>query len=134
MLFAAILAVGLYQPAQPSAKDPGAQGTADKNDKKIEIVSITGCLREPTPNTWTLENATDPAPSVANAPPAKEIPSTPPVGKNTYRLIGVSEFNLPAHKGHTVIIKGLFIKAAPLSRVNMTSVTMVAASCPAAAK
>jgi len=108
------------QAAQPSAK--------------VEIVSVTGCLKEAPTNTWTLTSATDPVPSVANAPSAKEIPSTPPVGKNSYRLIGVSEFNLPAHKGHTVIIKGLFIKAAPLSRVNMTSVTMVAASCPAAAK
>jgi hypothetical protein len=137
----AILVVGLFATATPSTdsggrgrpdeKAPGGQGSPDK---KIEIVSVTGCLREATPSNWTLENATDPVPSVANAPPAKEIPSTPPVGKNSYRLIGVSEFNLPAHKGHTVIIKGLFIKAAPLSRVNMTSVTMVAASCPAAAK
>ncbi len=131
MLFAAILAVGLYQPAQPAAKDPGGQGPPDK---KIDVVSVTGCLRDATANNWTLENATDPVPSVANAPPAKEIPSTPPVGRNSYRLIGVSEFNLPAHKGNTVIIKGLLIKAAPLSRVNMTSVTMVAASCPAAGK
>jgi hypothetical protein len=102
--------------------------------KKVDIVSVTGCLRESAPNTWTLENATDPVPSLANAPPAKDVPTTPPVGKNSYRLIGVSEFNLPAHKGHSVIVKGLFIKAAPMSRVNVTSVTMVAASCPAAAK
>lgn len=137
----AILVVGLFATATPST-DSGGWGRSDKKDsggqgppdKKIEIVSVTGCLREATPSNWTLENATDPVPSVANAPPAKEIPSTPPVGKNSYRLIGVSEFNLPAHKGHTVIIKGLFIKAAPLSRVNVTSVTMVAASCPAAAK
>jgi hypothetical protein len=101
---------------------------------KVDIVSVTGCLRESAPNTWTLENATDPVPSLANAPPAKDVPTTPPVGKNSYRLIGVSEFNLPAHKGHSLIVKGLFIKAAPMSRVNVTSVTMVAASCPAAAK
>jgi hypothetical protein len=101
---------------------------------KVEIVSVTGCLREPTPNTWTLESATDPVPSIANAPPAKDIPATPPAGKNSYRLIGVSEFNLAAHKGHTVIIKGLFIKATPLSRVNMTSIAMVAATCVPAAK
>jgi len=129
----AILVVGLLVTATPSTNS-GGQGPPDNKDKKIDIVSITGCLREATPNNWTLENATDPVPSVANAPPAKEIPPAPPVGKNSYRLIGVSEFNLPAHKGHTVIIKGLFIKAVPLSRVNMTSVTMVAASCPAAAK
>lgn len=120
MFATVILVAALAQAAQPSLK--------------VEIVSVTGCLREATPNTWTLENATDPVPSTANAPPAKDIPATPPAGRNSYRLIGVSEFNLPAHKGHSVIIKGLFIKATPMSRVNMTSVTMVAASCPAAPK
>ena len=100
--------------------------------KKIDVVSVTGCLKEATPNNWTLSNATDPVPSSANAPPAAEVPKTPPVGKNQFRLIGVSEFNLPQHRNHTVIIKGLLIKAEPVSRVNMTSVTMVAATCPAA--
>ena len=99
--------------------------------QKIEIVSVTGCLKEATPNNWTLANATDPVPSSANAPPAAEVPKTPPSGKNQFRLIGVSEFNLPQHRNHTVIIKGLLIKATPVSRVNMTSVTMVAAACPA---
>ena len=99
--------------------------------QKIEIVSVTGCLKEATPNNWTLANATDPMPSSANAPPAAEVPKAPPAGKNQFRLIGVSEFNLPQHRNHTVIIKGLLIKATPVSRVNMTSVTMVAAACPA---
>jgi hypothetical protein len=101
---------------------------------KIDIVSVTGCLKEQTPNNWMITSATDPVPSSANAPPAKEIPSTPPAGKNEFRLIGVSEFNLPAHKDHTVVLKGLFIKATPLSRLNITSVTMVAPTCVAPAK
>ena len=101
---------------------------------KVEIVSVTGCLKESPPDTWTLTGATDPVPSSANAPTAKEIPAAPPAGKNTFKLIGVSEFNLPAHRNHTVVIKGLFIKAAPLSRVNMTSVTMVSPSCVQTAK
>ena len=98
--------------------------------QKIDVVSVTGCLREAPSNTWMLSNATDPVPSSANAPPRNEIPATPPVGKNEFRLIGVSEFNLAAHKDHTVIVKGLHIKATPVSRLNITSVTMVAASCP----
>lgn len=98
---------------------------------KVEIVSVTGCLKEATPNTWTVMNATDPVPSVANAPSPKEVPAAPPVGKNEFRLIGVSEFNLPAHKDHTVIVKGLFIKATPVSRLNITSVTTVSPTCPA---
>lgn len=101
---------------------------------KVEIMSVTGCLKEATPNNWTLAQATDPVPSTANAPPAKEIPETPPAGKNEFKLIGVSEFNLPSHRDHIVIVRGLFIKATPMSRVNVTSVTMVAPSCVAAPK
>jgi hypothetical protein len=102
--------------------------------KKIEIVSVTGCLKEATPDNWTLTAATDPVPSSANAPTAKELPSAAPTGKNAFRLIGVSEFNLPAHRDQTVVIKGLFIKATPMSRLNMTSVTVVSPSCVQPAK
>ena len=115
-----ILLLGLVQ-ATPAAR-------------KVEIVSVTGCLKESPPNTWTLSAATDPAPSSANAPSAKEIPATPPPARTCSPLIGVSEFNLPAHRDHTVVIKGLLIKATPMSRVNMTSVTTVSPSCVAAAK
>ena len=101
--------------------------------KKIDIVSMTGCLRETAPGTWMLTAATDPVPSTANAPPKADVPTAPPAGKNEVRLIGVSEFNLPAHKGHTVVLKGLYIKAAPVSRLNVTSVTMVSSSCAAGA-
>src|SRR5712692_1782888 len=101
---------------------------------KVDIVSVTGCLKEPAPNSWNLTSATDPVPSNANAPAARDILSTPPAGKNEFKLIGVSEFNLPAHKNHTVVVKGLFIKATPTSRLNITSVTMVAPTCVAPAK
>ncbi len=102
---------------------------------KVEIVSVTGCLRESAPNTWTLVSATDPVPSSANTPAPKDVPTTPPAGKNEFRLIGVFEFNMPAHKDHTVVIKGLFIKATPVSRVNVTSVTTATTSCaPGASK
>jgi len=101
---------------------------------KVDIVSVTGCLKEPTPNNWVITGATDPVPSSANAPAAKDIPATPPAGKNEFKLIGVSEFNLPAHKERTVVVKGLFIKASPTSRLNITSVTDVAPACVTAPK
>jgi hypothetical protein len=104
---------------------------AQEPPKKVDIVSVTGCLRETTPGTWVLANATDPVPSTANAPLPREIPTNPPAGTNEFRLIGVSEFNLPAHKGQTVIVKGLYIKATPVSRLNITSVTTVSPSCAA---
>jgi hypothetical protein len=101
--------------------------------QKVPIVAVTGCLAEQGTN-WSLTNATDPVPSIANGPPAGEAIKGPTSGTASYRLIGVSEFDLPAHKGHTVLVKGLLIKATPVSRVNVTSVTMVSSACAPAAK
>ena len=95
--------------------------------KKIDIVSVTGCLREHGSN-WVLVAATDPTPSSANQAPAADIPPAPPAGKNTFRLIGISEFNLPQMKDRTVVIRGLFIKD-KVSRINVTSAVEAVASC-----
>ncbi|MBY0494956.1 MAG: hypothetical protein K2Y23_12140 [Cyanobacteria bacterium] len=95
--------------------------------KKVEIVSVTGCLREQGPN-WMLVAATEPVPSIANQAQGAEIPTTPPAGKNTFRLIGTSEFNLPTMKDHTVVIRGLFITD-KVSRINVTSAVEAVASC-----
>jgi hypothetical protein len=95
--------------------------------KKIDIVSVTGCLREQGTN-WMLVAATEPTPSLANQAQGKDIPATPPAGKHTFRLIGISEFNLPPLKDHTVVIRGLLIKD-KVSRINVTSVVDAVASC-----
>ena len=95
--------------------------------KKIDIVSVTGCLREQGSN-WMLVAATEPTPSAANQAQGQDIPATPPAGKNTFRLIGISEFNLPQMKDRTVVIRGLFIKD-KVSRINVTSVVEAVASC-----
>jgi hypothetical protein len=100
---------------------------------KVPVVGVIGCLVEQGTN-WALTSATDPVPSIANGPPAGEAIKGPTRGPHEYRLIGVSEFDLPSHKGHTVLVKGLLIKATPVSRVNMTSVTMVSAACAPAQK
>jgi hypothetical protein len=101
---------------------------------KVPIVAVAGCIAEQPAGQWSLTNATEPAPSIANAPPAGQPYKGPMTGKNQFQLIGISEFDLPAHKGHNVLVKGLFIKAAPVSRLNVTSVTMLGTSCPPAAK
>jgi hypothetical protein len=99
--------------------------------KKVEIVSVTGCLREQGTN-WMLVAATEPVPSIANQAQGDDIPKTPPPGKHTFRLIGVSEFNLPAMKDRTVVIRGLFIKD-KVSRINVTSAVEAVAACVAGA-
>jgi hypothetical protein len=107
----------------------GAQAPAEK----VPIVAVAGCVTQEG-DTWMLTSATEPEPSIANAPPAGEPYKGPTTGKHTFRMIGVSEFNLPAHKGHTVLVKALFIKAEPVSRLNITSVTMLSPTCAAPGK
>ena len=109
-------------------------GQAPAKTEKVEVVAVVGCLREASPNVWTLEQATDPVPSHANAPAAKEVESAPRSGKNQFQLIGVDIFKLPDHRGHTVFVKGVEIKAKPMSRLNITSLTMVAPACQSGTK
>ena len=100
--------------------------------KTVEIVSVTGCLREQGANNWMLVAATDPVPSLANQAQGDEIPKTAPAGKNSFRLIGVSEFNFPQHRDRTMVIRGLFIKD-KVSRINVTSAVEAVGSCVAGA-
>ncbi len=104
-----------------------AQAPAPK--EKVEIVSVTGCLREQGAGNWMVVAATDPVASVANQAQGADIPKTPPAGKNSFKLIGVGEFSLGSHRDRTVVVRGLLIKAAPVSRLNMTSVVEAVASC-----
>ena len=101
---------------------------------KVPIMAVAGCVTEQPAGTWLLTSATDPVPSVANAPPSGQPYTGPTTGKSRVRLIGISEFDLPSHKGHTVLVKGLYVRATPVSRLNVTSVTMLAAACPPASK
>lgn len=100
--------------------------------KKVDIVSVTGCLREQGANNWMLVAATDPVSSVANQAQGDEIPKTAPAGKNTFKLIGVGEFNFPQHRDRTMVIRGLFIKD-KVSRINVTSAVEAVPSCVAGA-
>jgi hypothetical protein len=101
--------------------------------EKVPIVAVAGCLEQQGEH-WMLTRASEPEPSIANGPPAGQPYKGATSGKHTFRLIGVSEFDLPSHKGQTVLVKALFIKAEPVSRLNVTSVTTVSASCTPPAK
>lgn len=112
----------------------GLQAQAPSGPDKVPIVAVAGCLTEQPAGTWLLTSATEPVPSIANAPPSGQPYTGPTSGKLRFQLIGISEFDLPSHKGHNVLVKALYNKAAPISRLNVTSVTMLGTTCPPAAK
>lgn len=114
----------------------GTIGTAAAQEpasSRVPVVAVAGCVAQDG-TAYALRSATDPTPSIANGLPAGEVYKGPTVGPNTFQLIGTSEFDMPAHVGHTVLIKGLLIKASPTSRLNVTSVSRLATSCASAPK
>jgi hypothetical protein len=121
-----LLATSLAAISLVSASVGAAQNSAPK---KVDIVSVTGCLREQGAGNWMMVAATDPVPSNANAPLKRDLPTTPVTGSNQFKLIGVGEFNLPTFRNQTVVVKGLYIKATPVDRLNITSVTTAVTSC-----
>ena len=106
----------------------GTSPSAPLPADKVPIVAVTGCIVDDGSG-WALDKATEPVPSIANGPATGDVIKGPTTGPNRFRLIGVSEFGLADHQGHTVLVKGLLIKAEPVSRVNVTSVTMVSTAC-----
>ena len=114
-----------------------AVATAQEPGGRVEVVRVTGCLRR-TADAWTLSGATDPVVitrATATAPPATAATAAEAtVGSNEFKLIGIEEFDLASRKDRLVAVKGLLIKATPTNRLNITSVTTVADSCPAPAK
>jgi hypothetical protein len=91
-----------------------------------------GCVGQEGNETWVLTSATD-AVELGSKSPAlpTEADAATLSGQNKYRLIGISEFNLPTHKGHKERVEGLLIAAKPMSRLNVTSVKHVADTCAA---
>jgi hypothetical protein len=119
-----VVSIGATVP--PAAASDPAETPADT---KVSIVAVSGCLTERAPDAWLLTNATESSPSIANGPAPNAAATVPTTGKNEFALIGVSEFDLPSHRGHTVLVKALLIKATPVNRLNVTSVTHIAAVC-----
>lgn len=115
-----LLAMIVAAAAVPKAQAPPA---------KADLVMTAGCLKEQPAGTWRVVNALDPKPSNAVAPAATELPAMPVVGSKEFQLIGVAIFDLPSYKDQTVVVKGLLVPATPTSRLNITSVTRVAANC-----
>ena len=98
--------------------------------EKIDPVAVVGCLREAPDGGWRLVDASDPVASTANAPTPKELATLDKPGRNEFQLIGISIFNLPVHRNHWVVVKGLLVSATPINRLNVTSVTMKSDNCP----
>jgi mono/diheme cytochrome c family protein len=96
-----------------------------------EIAEAVGCLEGSPPGKWMLTDAGDPVESETQSTSsvALKAAEAKPLGNRRYRLLGVSVFNPSSHQGEKVAVKGILIKDTKESRLNVTSLQVVAASC-----
>jgi hypothetical protein len=97
----------------------------------VPIVEVVGCLSQGASNGWIVTNATEPVKAAAgfSRPEEMKAAEVKPLGTLQFPLIGLVEFNPAEHKGHRVVVKGLLIKEATTSRLNVTSLMTASASC-----
>ena len=100
----------------------------------LALVRVVGCLSQSSPAVWTLISGSDPAramnPDVLSPADLVAAKSTTP-GKNTYRLGQIAYIEKPIedHKDHMVAIKGALVRQDQGTRINLTALETIAATC-----
>jgi mono/diheme cytochrome c family protein len=93
------------------------------------LVQAIGCLEKSTGNRWNLTRSTDPQVTTRDplSPEDKQALFATPLGTQTIDLLSV--YPAPELVGSTVMVKGLFVKTASSTRINVTSVELVHPDC-----
>jgi len=118
---------------------PFIQYTVDSQDltaphqtaHTLDVAEIGGCLETGPAGTWMLSKATDPVVSgvQATSSAALKAAGARALGNGHYRLLGASVFNPESHQGQRVVVKGVLVPNGNESRLNVTSLQTVAATC-----
>jgi hypothetical protein len=132
-----VVVVQAFRPAvsaQVGLTDRGGPENAapPQGAQSIPIVETVGCLVDGLNNSWTLNNASEPAKAGRagfSRPEEVKAAEGRGLGSQQIRLIGLLEMHPEQHKGHKVLVKGLLIKDASGQRVNVTSLTTVGDPC-----
>ena len=98
--------------------------------KESAVVAVVGCLEPDGKDGWSVRNA-EQSVSKAQSTTAAEIDAAKakPPGKLNVQLLGVEVFNPSNLRGQRVAAKGILIDAEKLTRVNVTSLQSLGASC-----
>jgi mono/diheme cytochrome c family protein len=108
-----------------------ASNSAQRNQDALDIAEVDGCLEQSPARTWMLTNAREPVVSKTQAATSGDLKAAEakPLGNRRYQLLGVRVFNPSSHRGQKVAVRGALIKDAKESRLNVTSLQLVAAAC-----
>jgi hypothetical protein len=115
--------IDTLDPANPSQPQPRRNA--------LNIAEVVGCLEQSPPGTWMLTHASEPVVS-ENQPTssvALKAAAGKPLGNQQDQLLGLGVFNPASHKGQKMAVKGVLMKDANGSRLNVTSLQVAATTC-----
>jgi quinoprotein glucose dehydrogenase len=93
------------------------------------LVQVVGCLQDRAPNQWIVTDATDPQVTTLD-PVSAEQKQGLAGGAGTQTIELMSVYPSPvALRQHKVLVKGLFIKTASATRINVTVLEPLAPTC-----
>jgi hypothetical protein len=123
---------GETQPGPGLGRGRGAEFAGPpQGPNDVPIVEVIGCLTQGPGNAWMVNNATEPvkAPIGFSKPEELKAAESKALGTLQIRLIGFVEFTPANHKGHKVVVKGMWIKDTGEPRLNVTSLMTASATC-----
>jgi hypothetical protein len=117
--------------AAPAQGAQGAGGATPPQRKRLDLVEVAGCLEPGSRGDWRLERAgaASPAASQATSSVALAAASSRPLGSGRYELLGASVFDPTSAANRKVVVRGVLIRSAGASRLNITSLQPVAGEC-----
>jgi hypothetical protein len=117
--------------AHQDEKSNTSQQQERAEKRVLGIGEVVGCLEAGSRGNWLLINASDPTMSEIQAASSATLKAAGarPLGSSRYQLLGVSFFDPSSRKGEKVAVRGILIKDAKESRINVTSLQRVAANC-----
>jgi mono/diheme cytochrome c family protein len=124
-------AKGVLSP-QPASENPTPIRAVKQGYRNaLEIVEAVGCLGQSQSAVWMLTHAGNPLATKTQSTSlsATAAASAMPLGNRRYRLLGATVFNPRGSAGKKVVVKGVLIRDATGTRLNVTSLQTAAERC-----
>jgi hypothetical protein len=119
------------QPQHEQNEQSSAGQREGREESALTIAAVVGCLDRSSSGVWRLTQGSDPVSSADQATSSVEVNAAgaKPLGSQRYELLGVSAFNPMSDNGKKVAAKGVLIRGAKQSRINVTSLQTVGSGC-----
>jgi cytochrome c5 len=99
--------------------------------QNFSLVQTVGCLVRGPNDTWMLQKTAEPAATRDDVPTPEGLAAAAGrrLGTRTFRLLSAGSFSPQVHEGRKMEARGLVYNESADSRLSLTSLQMVAASC-----